>query len=303
MDNYSINNIAFYRKIDWRLSDDFFYLTDIPVSFEPFVIHPDYYSYGILSAGSIVIEIDNCCHYISTQSFMVYRPEQKFRIISIEPGTKGAFILFTRRFISDSKSFSDCPIVDSFLNRSFGSHILVKPQDHHSLSVIFHKIFDILSHIGQERWETSAKNLVKALINETDLLLRNYKPTVHEFYNKETNIIIRFKKLAKDNFMTQRRIDFYADKLNISKSHLFKIMKRQNQQTPSSYLNALVIDEAKILLLHSESTVGEIAEKLSFSNIYSFSKFFKSHTTVSPLQFRTQLSSLDRNGQILNING
>lgn len=290
MDNYSINNIVHYRNIDWKLSNDFFYLTEIPENFEPFIVHPDYYAYGILSKGTMDIEIDDCLQHITSKSFMVYRPEQTVKIVNIESGTKGAFILFTRRFIQDSQSQFDFFFKDSFLNQYFGSHVTVQPKDHRRLSAMFHKIFDILSSIYMERWEISAKNLIKMLINETDLVLKKYRSSLLNFSNREAALINRFKILAREHFITERQVHFYASKLNISYSYFYKMMKKQRQQTPSSYLNDLLLQEAKTLLSHSDDNISEIADKLSFSDVYSFSKFFKTHTKVSPSIFRTAIS-------------
>lgn len=287
MDTYTINNIVLYRKIEWKLSNDFFYLTEIPAIFEPFTMYPDYYSYGILTKGSMDIEIDNCLHHITPTSFMIYRPEQTLKIIKIEPETKGAFILFTRRFIQDFQPSLDTFFANTFLNKYFGSHVSMQQEDHHQLSIMFDKIFDILSSIYTERWELSAKNLITTLINETDIILKKYKSPSLPLSTKEVSIINKFKLLAKKNFIVERQVGFYAKKLNVSNSHLYKIFSKHSQQTPASYLNDLLLQEAKFLLSNSENNISEIAYKLSFSDIYSFSKYFKKHTQFSPTLFRT----------------
>lgn len=286
MDSYTINNIAVYRNLDWKLSNEFLYLTEIPTIFEPFVIHPNYYSFGIINKGSMTLQIDNDVHIITPTSFMIYRPEQTLKIIEIESGTEGAFILFTRRFIQDFHPILDAFFTNTFLHNHFGSHIIMVFEDHQHLSILFSKIFDVLSAIYTERWETSARNLIITLINETDIILKKYQGSVLSISTKENLIISKFKSLAKEHFSTQKPITFYSDQLNISISRLYKIFKKQNLMPPSSYLNELLLQEAKFLLANSENNVGEIAARLSFSDIHTFSRFFKKHTTFSPTAFR-----------------
>jgi len=288
MNNYNISNIVTYRKIDWELSKDFFYLTDIPEIFEPFTIFPDYYSYGILTKGSMDIEIDNRLYHITTDSFMIYRPQETLKIVKIEPETQGAFILFTRRFIQDFQPAFDTFFEYTFLHKHFGSYYSIKPDDHLQLSVIFNKIFDILSSIYSERWEISAKNLITTLINETDSIIKKYTSQSDYSHSNELSVINKFKKLANENFMFERNINFYANKLNISINYLYKVFRNLDQQTPAKYLNGLLLNEAKFLLSHSDYNISEIAYKLSFSDIFSFSRYFKKQTFITPSSFRAE---------------
>ncbi|HTN45783.1 MAG TPA: helix-turn-helix transcriptional regulator [Flavipsychrobacter sp.] len=291
MDKYTINNIVLYRKLDWKLSQDFFYLTDIPEVFEPFAMYPNFYSYGILTKGFMKIEIDNCLYHITPQSFMIYRPEQTLKIVEIKPGTQGAFILFTRRFIQKFQPAFDTFFSDTFLDKYFGSHITIDQQDHDQLSLMFDKIFDLLSSIYTERWEISANNLISALINETDIILKKYKSAPHAVSIREMSIINEFKALAKEHFITKRQIDFYTGRLHISNSSLYKIFKKYKETTPSSYLNDLLIEEAKFMLVYSENNISEIADQLSFSDIHAFSKYFKKHTSFPPTVYRTTFAN------------
>ena len=294
MDTYTIDKIVGYRKIDWKLSNEFFYLTEIPTTFEPFTMYPNYYSFGILHKGSMTLEIDNCLHYIDTKSFLIYRPDQTLKIISIEPETTGAFILFTRRFIQNFQPSFDTFFTNTFLHNTFDSHIIIEPKDHDYLSVMFNKIFELLSSIYTDRWEISARNLISTLINETDIIFTKYKSTKEHFSVKETDFINKFKILARENFKKEKQIAFYLSKLNISISQLYKIFKKQGQQSPSIFLNNLLLQEAKFLLSTSEDNISEIAYQLSFTDIHTFSRFFKKHTAFSPSEFRRTNSAMIR---------
>ncbi|MGF7043023.1 helix-turn-helix domain-containing protein [Mucilaginibacter lappiensis] len=294
MNSYSIKNIITFRKLDWDISEDFLYTTDISEVFEPFIMKPDYYSYGLLDSGGMQIEIDNNKFHINSSSLLVYRPDQTLKILEIAPETKGAFVLFTRKFV-DSLSESFLSIVPhSFLRSQFGSHITLSDSDHAKMSSLFGKTIEFLdaSETKTDRWMYSAKNILLALINESDFLLDKYKPVVYESTAREVQINNEFKKLVVLNYANQRGLEFYAEKLNVSRNYLHKIIKKLCNQTPFEIINNKVLSECKALLSYSDNTIGEIAEMMAFGSIQSFSKYFKKQTGKSPSLFRITISSV-----------
>lgn len=58
--------------------------------------------------------------------------------------------------------------------------------------------------------------------------------------------------------------------------------------SPKRFFHRLQIRQAEQLLLASNTTIKEVAAELGFCNEFYFSRFFKQHTGVSPLQFRRQ---------------
>ena len=289
MDYYSIKNIINYRQLDWGVSEEFLYLTDIPEVFEPFLMKPDYFSYGLINSGSMLIEVDHESFRISPQSLLVYRPNQTLKILEIEPGTKGAFVLFTKKFIDYlfESFFSIAP--HSFLQNRFGSHIIMSQSDYTKMDVLFSKTIDFLnaSEADTDRWVYSAKSILLALINESDFVLEKYKPTdKNENDHREEEIGREFKRLIAMNYLSDRHVEFYSAKLNITSNYLHKIIKSRYDQTPFDLINNALLSECKSRLSYSEASIGEIADELNFGSIQSFSKYFKKHTGQSPSLFR-----------------
>lgn len=291
MDSYSIKDIIQYRELNWPYSEDFLYMTKIPDQFESFTLKPDYFCCGIITKGSLTIQVDTEINTVEQHSFLIYRPEQIVKILAITPDSKGAFILFSKKFISYLNADSlQAPF--SFLNRQFGSNTNLSPVAHHRLASFFEKLFDLLGNIYEEHWEHSAKNLISVLLTEIDAILRKrYLETTDNTGNiREITLMKDFKHLAQEYFFSNRTVPFYASKLCVSPSYLHKVVKRQLQTTPSAYIHSFVFNEAKTLLSQSANNIGEVAGKLSFSDIHSFSKYFKKHAGISPRQFRIEIS-------------
>ena len=78
---------------------------------------------------------------------------------------------------------------------------------------------------------------------------------------------------------------------NYNKYYLLRKFKEKYGASVIEYSNNLKLECAKKMLLDNY-TVNEIAENLSFSSIYSFSRFFSSREGISPLNYRKQNKEL-----------
>jgi len=77
-----------------------------------------------------------------------------------------------------------------------------------------------------------------------------------------------------------------AEILNISPGYLSGLLKSLTGQNTQQHLHNKLIDLAKEKLSTTNLSVSEIAYELGFEHLQSFSKLFKTKTSVSPLEFR-----------------
>jgi AraC-like DNA-binding protein len=102
----------------------------------------------------------------------------------------------------------------------------------------------------------------------------------------DTKRIRKLECLIDTNFLDNRSVSFYADKLNLTSRHLNNIVKTGTGSTISEMINSRVLAEAKRMLLNSDDTVAEIAWKLNFSDKAYFHRLFKARTNYTPEGFR-----------------
>ncbi|MNL51107.1 HTH-type transcriptional activator Btr [compost metagenome] len=89
---------------------------------------------------------------------------------------------------------------------------------------------------------------------------------------------------------TERKLEFYADKMCISTKYLSKSLKKETGKTGSLLLFEAVVVEAQALLKQNSLEIKQIADILTFPDPSAFGKFFKKHTGYSPATYRkTQL--------------
>ena len=78
-----------------------------------------------------------------------------------------------------------------------------------------------------------------------------------------------------------------ADQFDRSRSSIIRICKQHLGAAPMRLLAEMRIQKAKDLLQQSEFTVSQIAYQVSYSDLPSFSHFFKKHTGQSPREYRS----------------
>lgn len=103
---------------------------------------------------------------------------------------------------------------------------------------------------------------------------------------RDREITNQFFRSAEKNFMTHRRVEFYATEQGITPKHLALVLKKTTGRHPSDWLEDYVILEAKKLLRNSYESIQAISYDLNFSTPSHFGKFFKDRTGMTPKQFR-----------------
>lgn len=82
------------------------------------------------------------------------------------------------------------------------------------------------------------------------------------------------------------RIEYIGELCNMSGKNCRRLFMSVYGEKPHSFLQKLRINHAKTLLLHADESIGSIACRCGFSDIYSFSHCFKRHTGISPIKYR-----------------
>lgn len=107
---------------------------------------------------------------------------------------------------------------------------------------------------------------------------------------KDTNLtrqtINKFFRLVVEHCHKQHNVRFYADLLCITPYYLSKITRKAVNASPKDLIDMQIIAEIKHMLLSSELSVKEIAQKFHFETISYLQRYFKRHTGMTPTEFR-----------------
>jgi AraC-like DNA-binding protein len=81
-----------------------------------------------------------------------------------------------------------------------------------------------------------------------------------------------------------------AENLNVSAGYLSSMLKALTGQSTQQHIHDKLIEKAKEQLSTTSLSISEIAYGLGFEHSQSFSKIFKTKTSLSPLEFRNSFN-------------
>lgn len=197
-------------------------------------------------------------------------------------GKRGILLSFKRDFLDeDVKEF----LLDVFKIFNIQGEFSCLQLDAETASQLA-KVYAIM----EEEYERDGTSLVilKALLKVFLLQLVRIKEQEFTVQDINQKRVYEFMVLLEMNYQLVRNTDFYAGKLGISSKRLNQILKEKLDKTGMQLIHDRIVLEAKRQIIHSESTIKEIAYDLGFKDRPYFSRFFKQHTGQSPEQFQNE---------------
>ncbi|MFD2940310.1 MULTISPECIES: AraC family transcriptional regulator [Flavobacterium] len=98
--------------------------------------------------------------------------------------------------------------------------------------------------------------------------------------------LIKFINLVEENYKKELKVSHYAEFMQISSRTLSGLTNQLLDKSPSEIICERIITEAKRMLLDTNWTISKIGHCLGFGDDSYFVKYFKKHTSISPLDFR-----------------
>lgn len=130
------------------------------------------------------------------------------------------------------------------------------------------------------------------LTDMADMMWKKYgtgTPSRHSGMKRSDGIMKAFADLLAEHVKKETSVEFYAEKLCISKQYLSLIVKEKTQFSVGKIISIMRVEEASRLLRDPELTLQQIAEELAFADQSSFGKFFRKHSGMTPMRYRQNL--------------
>lgn len=180
---------------------------------------------------------------------------------------------------------AECVLVDTDMVDENTIYHLTE-EKHKSVSDVFNIIHNIVrhQHINKVEMIQSMFNVLRLILEELPYEERSIS---YDFKHKKEVYEIFLHHLYR-NFRKERQIRFYASKMNVSTAYLSRLVKEISGSTINEHVTSLIYKEACNLLSHSDMSIGEIADALSFSDQSALTNFFKMRAGMTPLAYRNK---------------
>ncbi len=100
------------------------------------------------------------------------------------------------------------------------------------------------------------------------------------------NLVRSFNYMVEKHFKEKHTVAEYANLLNKSPKTLSNLFKSLDSKTPIQYIQDRIMLEARRLLKYTDKGVSEIGYELGYSDVQSFSRFFKRQEGLSPIEYK-----------------
>ncbi len=154
----------------------------------------------------------------------------------------------------------------------------------------------VLSLIEQELRRSIDKHSRELIVSNIELLL-NYCLRFYDrqFITREEinhSVVRKFSTLL-DSYLAERAEDeglptvaYFADKCCYSPKYFGELVKTETGRTARDFINDRVLSAARKLLSDETMSIAQLSQKLGFEYPQHFVRFFKTHTGVTPSEYR-----------------
>ena len=130
-----------------------------------------------------------------------------------------------------------------------------------------------------------------SLIRQETLLEQAFLFTEQLLYADATpshkrQVLITFLLALNQEYKQHRAVQYYADKQGLSPRHFADIVKQESGHSPMEWINMVTVNQAKHLLRRPDTRVKQVAHELGFPEQFTFRKYFKTHTGISPSEYQ-----------------
>ena len=192
--------------------------------------------------------------------------------------------------------------IDTYKTTSMSDMALLKQHPVVHLTTEEAKILDTYFGLLCDRMKTAtfelAPDIVRSLFGTmlleiVSVMRRNAEQGIEQDQQEEINSSLHKKRII-DNFMRLveesdgriRRVDEFANQLNVTPKYLSTILKEVMNRRPSTCILHYTMKAIEYRLRFTDMTMQEISNDLNFPNPSFFGTYCKEHLGMTPLEYR-----------------
>ncbi len=274
-----------------KINNDFFIIReshDLDENSYAYPFRTDNCAIMLITEGEGNMQINLEEIYIEKDDIVIITPNS-----IIHPANKGSYVRAKGIVFNDSfvqKNIRHMHYINEIIFFSDRSTPILRPgiDERETLKFLIDKI-----SMADEQNNYYSKDIINhyfnALLLELMVLYRySDARMIDPKTSRKKDMINQFLVLLSEHSKKERTVEFYAEKLFVTPSYLTRIVKEASGESTRTIITNSVIIEARDLLLNSNLSITQIAEKLNFSDQSFFGKFFKKKMKMSPKMFRTK---------------
>lgn len=242
---------------------------------------PDFCVLIYVIDGCIYVTEDDTDYEVNAGELLILKNGvHHFGKKKIQKGTKWIFVHF--RISADcnaSPFYPDASPLGAY--DATAESILTLPKFLDSVSARFEK--ELKTFIEYAQSDDAYK---KWFINQRLFLLLSSLAVSTQGFSNNLTLSDRICRYLSDNIGVPFNSENIEKRFYLSYKYMAHLFKKEKGVTMQQYHNSIRMDEACRLLCSTLMSIGEIADKLGFSDVLYFSRCFRNYTGKSPSAYR-----------------
>jgi len=254
-------------------------VTKMPVYEVPYIT--PYYIICISHQGSIVTDYDGRSVSFKPHDIAITYPQHLVVNHSSSPDYRATLIIITPDLMKKIHAINSS--IDPFLFESIPQFHLTDQQYTDLMAVVdgLKVIVDVVKDVQNDLYYTGLLYIILYLIN----YYRN--SDIGPSDTSVGTITTRLHEALAQHYAEHHDVNFYADLCCLSPKYFSTIVKQESGYPASHWIQQYLITMAKVLFQTEPSvTLQEVSDRLGFSEISAFSRFFRQQTGLSPSAYR-----------------
>ncbi|GAB3284670.1 helix-turn-helix domain-containing protein [Larkinella harenae] len=245
------------------------------------------YAIGVLTSGWLTGSLNLETFQVNRGQVMIIAPHQIHSIQSCSADFAMRTLFFTDFFLTDILRQSTQVALLSLFQPHAPAVLSLSETEWHRISAGVDLIERHYWPVDQAS-QLPIRYILQALVTDLNQIFEKSTPFTasKQSMNRPSELTRQFRQLVTQHYLTKRKISDYADLLAISTKHLSETVKQQTGQPASAWIDAMMVQEAQVLLSQTTNSIAEIAYYLNFSSQSSFGKFFRSKVGITPVTYR-----------------
>ena len=244
---------------------------------------------GICTRGEARFTLLGVKRVIKQNEIFCFLPGHFVAIDGVSDDFEAHYGIISESFIKD--------VTSRFPNVMF-DYLIAHPSMPMTLAAMDEALryFDLIELKIKEKYNLFQKDIIFNILYSYALDMYNMinrdLPNLPLGKTANERIFDKFTLLAYHHLKENNPVTYYADALNITPKHLSKVVKMIKGVSVKQWLDGLMMQDLKQILINTQMSVQEISDEYNFSSADAFHHFFKKHTGMSPSNYRFQTDRL-----------
>ncbi|WP_303915086.1 AraC family transcriptional regulator [Bacteroides mediterraneensis] len=234
-------------------------------------------------AGTLRLRINLRELEFKAGDFLVVSPGTVFEFLYISSDLDLAMLAFSNSLM---ESWQKEELLQVYLQGRLFLHLSLTEQESRRMEQIFALLWEVVH--DRPFPKESVQSLISLVFHQTDGFRGRELEAGKQKRSRQEEVFNRFLELVNKYAVHERSCTFYADRLCLTSRYLSTLVRQASGRTVMDWVNEAVIQEAKLMLCHTDKLVYQIADELNFPNASFFCKYFRRMTGMTPKDYREE---------------